>query len=292
MAGSAPDYYKILGVSKNADAGEIKKAFRKLAQKHHPDAGGDEAKFKEINEAYEVLSDDKKRQVYDQFGSVGGANPFAGGGNPFQGQNIHFGGFNIEDLFSGVSGWSDILERMRGGEGAFGTEWDFRSNGGAGFGRRVPDIQAELPITVEEAYSGANKKFSISGAGSISLKIPAKTKDGTKFRLKGQGQNGGDLIVITRVSPHPYFKIEDGNLIIDTPVTICEACLGGKIEVPTPDGKRVRINVPAGCKNGAKLKVKDIYVRLNVVVPKKLNRKQKKVMEEYAKLEDKGVRKW
>ena len=129
---NTPDYYKTLGVSKDADDKEIKKAFRKLAQKHHPDAGGDEEKFKEINEAYEVLSDPKKRQVYDQFGSMGssgfyGQNPYSGyaGGNPFSGgSHVNFNGveFDIGDIFNGASGWSDILNRMRGGEGVFGTD--------------------------------------------------------------------------------------------------------------------------------------------------------------------------
>lgn len=131
MANSTPDYYKTLGVSKDASKSEIKKAFRKLAQKHHPDAGGDEAKFKEINEAYEVLSDEKKRQVYDQFGSMGGGagayagNPFAGGAAGVGGTktyvNINGQNFDIGDIFGGASGWSDILERMRSGEGIFGS---------------------------------------------------------------------------------------------------------------------------------------------------------------------------
>lgn len=128
MANNAPDYYKTLGVSKDASDAEIKKAFRKLAQKHHPDAGGDEEKFKEINEAYEVLSDKQKRQVYDQFGATGGQGfpgGAYGGGNPFAGgASVNFNGipFDIGDLFNGASGWSEILERMRGGEGAFGSD--------------------------------------------------------------------------------------------------------------------------------------------------------------------------
>lgn len=130
MANNAPDYYKTLGVSRDASSSEIKKAFRKLAQKHHPDAGGSEEKFKEINEAYEVLSDKKKRQVYDQFGSMGGAagfaggNPFAGGANPFVGaQYVNMGGagFDFADIFNGASGWADILERLRTGDGVMGS---------------------------------------------------------------------------------------------------------------------------------------------------------------------------
>lgn len=292
MAGSAPDYYKILGVEKNADDKTIKKAFRKLAQKHHPDAGGSEEKFKEINEAYEVLSDPEKRQVYDQFGVSGGANPFAGGANPFQGQSFSF---NIEDLFSGVSGWSDILNKMRGGEGAFGTNWDFRNNGGQGFGRRhVPDVKADLDITAREAYVGVKKQFSVGipGSGTINLNIPAGTKDETKFRIKGQGQNGGDLIVVVKIVSDNVFKMEDGKLIIETPITIGEACLGGKIEVLTPDNKKIRIKVPAGVQNGTKMKVKDMFVRLNIVIPKSLNKNQKKALEKYCEIEDKGVRQW
>ena len=155
MANGAPDYYKILGVSRTADADEIKKAYRKLARKHHPDAGGDEAKFKQINEAYEVLSDEKKRKMYDQFGTANANQvPFGGGfsGNPFGGAA---GGAGFASI-----NWQDILESMRRGEGAFGG-FDFLNMNGTGPGSPMPaqgsDVKAEISISFDEAFEGCTK---------------------------------------------------------------------------------------------------------------------------------------
>ena len=163
---ATPDYYKTLGVPRDADADAIKKAFRKLARKHHPDAGGDEAKFKEINEAYEVLSDEKKRKLYDQYGTANENQiPYGGawqgqGGNPFAGAG--FGGA------SGFGSWADILESIRNGEGAFGGNWDF---GGAGsYAQPRPqkgaDKEVSMTVTFDEAFNGCEKRIRIGRSGT------------------------------------------------------------------------------------------------------------------------------
>ena len=162
---ATPDYYKTLGVPRTASTDEIKKAFRKLARKYHPDAGGDEAKFKELNEAYEVLSDDKKRKLYDQYGTANENQIPRGWGG---GQSV-----NVEDIFGGMGGagsWADILESIRRGEGAFGTEWDFGNFGGGG--RRGPrpqkgkDMNVTLNVTFGEAFCGTEKR--------VTVRIPGK----------------------------------------------------------------------------------------------------------------------
>lgn len=159
---ATPDYYKALGVPRTAKADEIKKAFRKLARTHHPDAGGDEAKFKEINEAYEVLSDEKKRALYDQYGTVNEHQIPQGWGGQ---------GFSAEDIFGGGGGqgfsgsWADILESIRHGEGAFGTNWDFGNFGGQPRERRGQDMNVTLDVTFDEAFNGTEKR--------VTVRIPA-----------------------------------------------------------------------------------------------------------------------
>lgn len=172
------------------------------------------------------------------------------------------------------------------------------------------DIQADLNISFEEAFEGCKKKFSVripgkDKADSLSLKIPAGCQDGTKMRLKGQGKpNGaggnGDLIVVIHVLPHQHFIMDGKNVSLKVPVTFCEAALGAKIEIPTPEGKKIRISIPSGTKNGAKLTIKgkgvagtgNLIANLELIVPKKMDGKQKKALENYSKIEDKGVRKW
>jgi curved DNA-binding protein len=280
MAGT-PDYYKTLGVSRNATDEEIKKAYRKLARKHHPDAGGDEAKFKEINEAYEVLSDKKKRQVYDQFGSAGGRMPggySTGGANPF----------------AGMGSWADILESIRHGEGAFGTSWDigdilsgfgmsgagqaqgFGGYGAGGYGtggyQRAPrpvkgrDMNVTLNVTFEEAFNGCVKKVSVKVPGTsttetLDVKVPAGAVEGGRVRFRGKGaagQNGGeagDLLITTHVGDHPFYTRDGADVLMDLPVTFAEAALGASVVVPAPDGTKVRVKIPAGTQDGRQLKL-------------------------------------
>ncbi|MDK7723438.1 DnaJ C-terminal domain-containing protein [Slackia exigua] len=268
-----PDYYKTLGVARSATQDEIKKAFRKLARTHHPDAGGDETRFKQINEAYEVLSDEKKRKVYDRYGTADAQRiPHgAGGQNPF----------------AGMGGWEDILESMRRGEGAFGTDWNLddifggfggrgRSPyGGAGFGGfgqpgaarpiRGRDMNLTLNVTFDEAFSGCMKKVSVKApdgsSETLDVRVPAGAVDGGRIRLHGKGAAGkaggaaGDLLITTKIGSHPLYARDGADVTMDVPVTVSEAALGASVVVPAPDGTKVRIKVPAGTQDGAQLKL-------------------------------------
>ncbi len=291
---SNKSYYDILGVSKSASQDEIKKAFRKLAQKHHPDAGGDEETFKQINEAYAVLSDPQKKAQYDRFGTVDG-NPFAGygggygGGNPF-GQG---GGFN----------WGDIFGNMANGDGAFGSNWDFHVNRAT----KGKDLQASIQLSFDEAFKGCSKKVSIripstGETETVTVNVPAGAVDGGKMRFKGKGEYGngggkrGDLLVITKLAQHPLYERDGANVVMTLDVSIDEAALGTQIVVPTPDGNMVKMRVPAGSQNDATLRVKgkgaphlkgkgvgngDLLIKVRVNVPKELNGKQKEALEAF-----------
>lgn len=313
-----PDYYKTLGVPRDADADTIKKAFRKLARKHHPDAGGDEAKFKEINEAYEVLSDEKKRKLYDQYGTAN-ENQIPFGGGAWQGQGGNpFGGSG----FGGFGSWADILESIRNGEGAFGTEWNFGGQGQTYQARPKPqkgaDKNVTMTVTFDEAFKGCEKKVRIGKEGTneketLSIKIPAGAVEGGRVRLKGKGALGiqggpaGDLLVNIHIADHPLFKRDKADVLMDVPITFAEAALGTQIVVPTPEGKKVSIKVPAGCESGTVLKVKgkgaprlgkgatgtgDLLLTLHVAVPKTLNDKQKEALEAFQAATSEEVRAW
>ena len=245
-----PDYYKTLGVPRDADADTIKKAFRKLARKYHPDAGGDEAKFKEINEAYEVLSDDKKRKLYDQYGTANEHQiPFGGGSRQGQGGNP-FGGSG----FAGFGSWADILESIRNGEGAFGTEWNFGGQPHAYQAQPRPqkgaDKKVNMTVSFEEAFKGCEKKVRIGKAGSneketLTIKIPAGAVEGGRVRLRGKGAPGvqggaaGDLLVTIHIADHPLYTREKADVLMKVPITFAEAALGAKVVIPAPDGTKV-----------------------------------------------------
>lgn len=305
---ATPDYYKTLGVSRTATADEIKKAYRKLARKHHPDAGGDESKFKEINEAYEVLSDDKKRQLYDQYGTAN-ANQIPHG----------WGGGNMEDMFGGggFGSWSDILESIRNGEGAFGGNWDF-----SGFGNRGPrtrkgqDLNVTLNVSFDDAFKGAEKRVTVripgkQEADTLTVKIPAGAVDGGRLRLRGKGglgENGGeqgDLLITTKIEPHAYYTRDGADVLVDVPVTLAEAALGASVVVPAPDGTKVRVKVPAGTQDGAVLTIRgkgapklkgegagDLKIKIGLAVPKELNEGQRKAMEDFMAATKEDVRAW
>ncbi|MCA9049343.1 MAG: J domain-containing protein, partial [Planctomycetaceae bacterium] len=239
---SQTDYYELLGVSRTASADEIKKAYRRLAKKHHPDANPDDPsaqqRFSEITEAYEVLSDDEKRKKYDQFGhnwsKFGGA---AGGGrNPFEG----FGGgshggaaFDLNDILGGMFG---------GGGGGFG------GGGFGGGGRRQTrpqkgqNVDVEVHVPFQVGVEGGEHELTLHVGGKterLTIRIPAGVDDGGKIRLAGQGHPGtgggaaGDVIVSVRIAAHPWFRREGRNLVVDVPITPSEAALGAKIDVPT-----------------------------------------------------------
>ena len=312
---ATPDYYKTLGVPRTATADEIKKAFRKLARTHHPDAGGDEAKFKEINEAYEGLSDDKKRKLYDQYGTANENHIPQGWGG---------GAVNVEDIFGGGAGgfgsWADILESIRHGEGAFGSDWDFN---GSGFGgarqprpRKGQDMNVTLNVTFDEAFSGAEKRVTVRVPGrgeseTLTVKIPAGAVDGGRLRFKGKGgpgENGGasgDLLITTKIDEHPYYSRKGADVLMDVPVSVAEAALGASVVVPTPDGTKVRVKVPAGTQDDTVLTVRgkgapkvkgegsgDLKIAVKVLVPKEMNEGQKKAMEDYLAATTEDVRSW
>lgn len=314
---TTPDYYKTLGVPRNATADEIKKAYRKLARKHHPDTGGDENKFKEINEAYEVLSDEKKRDLYDQYGTAnenqiphgwgGGAGAGGADGNPFGG--------------AGFGSWADILESIRSGDGAFGA--DFSGFGGFG-GQRQPrpqkgqDMNVTLKVTFDEAFTGTEKRVSVRVPGksekeTLTVKIPPGAVDGGRLRFKGKGGLGanggqnGDLLITTQIEPHEYYTRKGADVLVDLPVSIAEAALGASIVVPTPDGTKVRVKVPAGTQDEAVLTVKgkgapqlkskgtgngDMKLNVRIVVPKSLNDEQREALEAFQEASDESLRAW
>lgn len=313
---ATPDYYKTLGVPRTATTAEIKKAFRKLARKYHPDAGGDEAKFKEINEAYEVLSDDKKRKLYDQYGTA----------NENQIPHGWSGGqVNVGDIFGGGAGaggfgsWADILESIRKGEGAFGSDWDF--GGGQGYARQPrqrkgQDMNVTLNVTFDEAFRGTEKRVTVrvpgrSSAETLTVKVPAGAVDGGRVRARGKGapgENGGaagDLLITTKIEPHPYFKRDGADVLIDVPVTVAEAALGSSVIVPAPDGTKVRVKVPAGTQSGTVLSVRDkgaprlkgsgsgdLKITVDVEVPKAMNERQREAMEAFKAATTDEVRSW
>ncbi len=292
------DYYEVLGVSKNASDDEIKKAYRKLAVKYHPDKNpGDkeaEAKFKEINEAHDVLSDKQKRARYDQFGhaGVGGA----GGGNPFGGQGgaFNFNGQTFNFDFGNGSPFDDILGNI------FGF-------GGPRRPRRGADYQTSVTLTFEEAIFGTTKNIDIDGKNT-KIKIPAGIDDGMSIRLAGKGgpapEGGterGDLYVRIKVKPHKHLTREGAIILSEERIDMVDAALGCEIEVETVDGS-VTMKVPAGTQSGTPFKLSGHGVPLRadgdrgphivtiiVETPKNLSKKQKELLQEFKNNKKRGI---
>ena len=287
---SKRDYYEVLGIQKGASDDEIKKAFRKLAIKYHPDKNpGDkeaEEKFKEVNEAYSVLSDKTKRQRYDQFGHAGVGGAGAGGaGNPFEGFNFNGQSFNFD---FGGGGLDDILGAM------FGF-------GGGGFrgARRGRDLRTSVTIDFKEAIFGTTKNVSANGE-SIKLKIPAGIYDGQQIRLNGKGgdapQQGGqrgDLYVEIRVRAHKTLTREGDLILSEVTIPMVDAVLGTEVDVETVDGV-VTMKVPAGTQPGTNFKLSGHgaprlggqergphIVTIQVEIPKNLSRKQRELIEQF-----------
>lgn len=309
---ATPDYYQILGVPRTATAAEIKKAFRKLARTHHPDAGGDEAKFKEINEAYEVLSDDKKRELYDQYGTAN-ENQI-----PPQGWG---GAVDFGDIFGGAGGgagfggWADILESIRHGEGAFGGNWDF-GQGRTPRPQKGQDMNVTLNIAFDEAFNGAEKRVTVRVPGrqeseTLTVKIPAGAVDGGRMRFKGKGALGanggedGDLLIVTKIDEGGLYRRKGADVLMDVPVSFAEAALGAKVTVPTPDGKKVRVTIPAGTQDDTVLTVRgkgapkvkgegsgDLKITVKVTVPAQLNDAQTEALKAFMEASDAPVRSW
>ncbi len=319
----AKDYYQILGVSRNASQEEIKKAYRRLALKYHPDRnkGNKEAeeRFKEINEAYAVLSDPEKRRQYDQFGSAEFHQRFS--------QEDIFRGFDFESIFRDLGIGFDFGRVFRFGpykgraqqfsvdfadlfSHIFGTspeeEWGFSSRRGHSFQQgSAPsgDLLLELPVTLEEVAQGAEKELSIAPTGRperVRVRIPIGVEEGQRLRLPALGAYGadgrrGDLYLLIKIEPHPLFKREGLDVFLDWTIPYTHAVFGTYIEVPTLYGKRVKVKVPPGAKSGTKLRLKgyglpdrhgrkgDQYIRLGIDVPKKLTKKQQELLRELAK---------
>lgn len=280
------DYYAMLGVAKNSDAAAIKKAYRKLAREFHPDTSKgdkkDESRFKEISEAYEVLSDPKSRAEYDEARAL-----YASGG--FRSQNAHMGG-NFNDVFAGAGDLNDMLS------GLFGQ----RTRGP----RRGADLQTEATISFRDSIHGLTLplRLSVDGgaASTINARIPAGVSDGSKIRLKGKGGSGergapsGDLFINIHVTPHPIFGRKDDNLTTTVPVTFAEAALGADIEVPTLDDGVVTLRLAPGTASGRTLRVKgkgiakahgvygDLLVTIEIVVPQRLDAKEREALQHFA----------
>lgn len=295
------DYYEVLGVNKNASDDEIKKAYRKLAIKYHPDKnpGNKEAeeKFKEINEAHDVLSDKQKRARYDQFGHAGvngGGNPFGSSSNPFQNGSFNYNGQSFNFDFGG-GGFDDILGSIFG----FG-------NMNARRARRGADYETSVTITFEEAIFGTTKTINVNN-DSIKIKIPAGIDDGMSIRLKGKGGDApdskgekGDLYIRVRVKPHKTLTREGTLILSEQKIDMVDAALGCEVDVETVDGK-VTMKVPAGTQSGTPFKLSGHgvpyradgdrgphIVTIVVETPKNLSRKQKELLEEFKNAKKRG----
>ncbi|MFE4107218.1 DnaJ C-terminal domain-containing protein [Almyronema epifaneia] len=307
------DYYAVLGVSKSASADEIKRAYRKLARKYHPDVNpGDkaaEAKFKEVSEAYEVLSDTDKRRKYDQFGQYWKQASQAG----YQGTPGDFGGFDFGAYGSFEEFISELLGRMGTGGPTGGSRqtYNYRTSpGSAGFGSGFSgfdgfstgagsstslDQEANISLSLSEAFQGTQKRLRI-GSEVVDVRIPPGAKPGTKIRLRNKGsydprtQRRGDVYLTVELLPHSFFQFEGDKLTCEVPIAPDEAVLGAKIEVPTPDGP-VTVNVPAGIRSGQSLRLRgkgwpdrkggrgDQLVKVLVVPPKDLTTAEKELYE-------------
>ena len=325
------DFYQVLGVARDASADDIKKAYRNLARKYHPDLNPDdkkaaEAKFKEVQEAYDTLSEPDKRSQYDRFGrtfGAGGFPPGGGGGGPFGpggagpfgpggpgqgGQTFHF---DLNDIFGGGGGqqghagggfnadqggniFEDLLSKVRGGRPKK------KPRGAVGESGAEP-LHAKINVPFMTAIKGGETAIDITFDGTdtetLTLKVPPGTTSGQKLRLRGKGSlthrgQRGDLIVEVLVDPHPYFKIEDRDLTLEVPITVDEALLGVRVEVPTLDGTRT-VPIPAGTSSGGKLRLKgqgvpargdkpagDMYVVMKIVVPKSIDEAARARVEE------------
>lgn len=296
MAVGFRDYYEVLGVPRGASDEEIRSAYRKLAREYHPDVNKDsgaEDRFKEVSEAYEVLRDPEKREKYERLGAnwkagedVSGASGFGGG---FGGDGQGFGG---GQGFGDGAGFSDFFESFFGGRRGASTGFE-------GFSMRGGDQEATIEVTLEEAARGGKRKFSLADGRDFEVQIPPGVRDGQKIRLAGQGGEGasggpaGDLYLRIRIKRDPRFRREGGDLVVETPVAPWEAALGATVPVPTLNGS-AKVKVPGGSSSGRRLRLKgegmpgpggrkgDLYASVRIVVPKKLEKRERELFEELA----------
>ncbi len=314
------DYYKILGVDKNATQEEIRKAYRKLALKYHPDRNpGDKAaeeKFKEITEANEVLSDPEKRKKYDQLGAnwkyyqnmntgAGGGDWFGGFGNSGGGRTYHFSG-DFGDLFGGVGGFSDFFKSFFGGgfgetADPFTTGYGHRTNGA----RKGHDYETTLHLTLQEAFNGTKRQFRVDGR-TINLNIKPGVKEGQKLRVRNQGGEGinggerGDLYIKVHIISDPFFERVEDDLYYTLDLDIFSAALGTTKKIKMLDGKKIGVKIPPFTDSNKILRIKgmgmpnhdnphkrgDLFIRLNFVVPKNISKEDLEVLK---KLKEKYV---
>lgn len=306
------DYYQTLGVSKTATPDEIKSAFRKLARKYHPDTAEDkktaEEKFKEINEAYEVLSDPEKRRKYDDYGAnwqQGGFPPppqggggyaqgFPGGGFGDEGVEFHFGGTGFSDFFEQLFG-------ARRGRGSAFRGFDFEETP-----MRGQDVEADLLVSLEEAFHGSSRQISFrrGESGKIqtyTVKIPKGVREGQRIRLAGQGETGGggaqagDLYLRIRFEKHPEFDVEGENLSYEVEIPVAQVVLGCDVEIPTLEG-RAKLHVPAGAQNGQKFRLAgrgllrkggqrgDFFAVIKATLPQSLTSEERELWSKLASL--------
>ncbi|OYW22831.1 MAG: molecular chaperone DnaJ [Planctomycetales bacterium 12-60-4] len=301
------DFYKTLGVARNASADEIRKAYRKLARENHPDAKKDDPAaaelFKQVQEAYAVLSDPEKREQYDRYGAAfhqAGRTP-GGKGGP-GGQTYSWsssgapgGGFDFNDLFGRSFDFEEVLGGGR------------RGRGGARPPARGTDLEAEVRVSFETAATGGSVDIQLEAGGTsqtLAVKIPAGVDTGSVIRLAGQGQPGrfngsaGDLLLTVQVEPHRYFRREGANLLVDVPITPSEAVLGAKVEVPTLTEGAVVLTIPPGTSSGMKLRLRgkgivdpqskqpgDQFVVVKIVVPRDADDETKTLYRQIAEKE-------
>jgi curved DNA-binding protein len=313
MAVKFQDYYETLGVGRNASDNEIKKAYRKLARTYHPDVNKDngaEDKFKQVNEAYEVLKDREKRQRYDQLG------PDWQAGQDFKPppgwENVHFE-FRTDpgaEAFGFDQGFSDFFGMLFGGRMSGGGA---ASGGQTSWVMRGQDHEAEVAISLEDGYHGANRTITLQGHEidaqgqvqptfqNLQVKIPPGVTDGTRIRLAGKGGEGmgggppGDLYLRVHLEPHPRFQVDGHDLLVEVAVTPWEAALGATVEVEMLDGS-VNLKIPPGTQSGQKLRLRgkglprkkdgrgDLYARVKIVVPEVLSPEEKELFAEMARV--------
>jgi len=306
MTASFRDYYEVLGVSKLATADEIKRAFRKLARKHHPDLAKDkktaEEKFKEINEAYEVLSNPENRKKYDSYGANWSqvasqqntrATGNQSGGFSGMGEEFHFGGTGYSDFFEQFFG------TRQGGMNVRGFEESLQQ------GR---DVEADILVTLQEVLHGATRTISLRKGPSekiqtYTVKIPQGVHEGQRIRLAGQGSSTrasgvpGDLYLRVKLQQHPDFSFEGSSIFYDLEMPAWQAVLGGELMIPTPDG-RAKLKIPAGTENGKKFRIPhrglpdtsgrrgDFFAITNITIPKNLSKEEKILWEKLRDLEN------
>ncbi len=291
---SSKDPYEILGVSRTASPDEIKRAYRRLAKEHHPDRNpGDpaaERRFKEVQAAYEVLGDPQRRAEYDRFGA-GGPRPDVHAWGPAAGGGP--GGVRFD--FGSLGDLTEIFEQFFSRAGAPRTRRSVRRVAPAG-----ADVEGEIELGFDEALRGAVREIVLGGGGRterIQVRVPAGVTDGERIRVRGRGQEGpggrGDLLIRCRVAPHPFLRREGADLVLDLPLTVREAVLGTRVEIPTPRGPAL-LTVPPGTSSGTKLRLRghgapdretgrtgDLYAVVRIVVPREVSAAARRLLEQF-----------